>query len=84
MYHQTTADVIRNTLDTLVAAVPCGIPAVVIYTLWRCTVALKRAEVEVHSPYKVKTAAAVEVVVLDKTGTLTASLVSHAQFCLVA
>lgn len=76
VHHQRTSDVVRNVLDTLVAAVPIGIPAVIIYSMWRCVVALRHNDIEMHRAAKIKTAAAVEVVVLDKTGTLTDNLVS--------
>ena len=74
-YPVRTADVVRRVVDTLIAAVPTGIPTIICFSLVRCVAALKRVDVNVHSVAAVKTAAAVEAVIFDKTGTLTGNLV---------
>lgn len=68
--------VMRHVIDMLIAAVPVPISTVLIFSLFRCVVRLKRQHIEVLQTTKIKAAAAVEVVVFDKTGTLTGSLVS--------
>ena len=67
--------VIRCLLNAVVAAVPTSVPAVLVFSLSRCGLILRPQDIHVHISTKVKTAAAVEVVVFDKTGTLTGSIV---------
>lgn len=74
-YPVKTAAVVRRVIDTFIAAVPTGIPTIIIFSLGRCVAVLKGGDVEVHQALAVKAAAAVEAVVFDKTGTLTGSLV---------
>lgn len=71
-----TASVIQHVGDTLVAAAPTGICTVIITSLCRCVADLKRQGISVQDTKKIKTAAAVNTVVVDKTGTLTGSMVS--------
>ena len=72
----STAPVIKHVADTLIASFPTGIPTVVIFSLFRCTSVLQRREMVVLNTGKIKTAAAVQIVALDKTGTLTGNLVT--------
>ena len=71
----SAATVGQHVADMLIAAAPTGIPTVIISSLFRGVHAMKKHGIAVHSTPKIKTAAAVEVVVLDKTGTLTGSVV---------
>ena len=42
------SSIIERVADVFVAAVPTGVPAVISFGLFRCTVALKRKDIEVH------------------------------------
>ena len=77
-YPVSTAPVIKHVADTLIASFPTGIPTVVVFSLFRCVNALKRHEVSVLDSGKIKTAAVVQIITLDKTGTLTGNLVTPA------
>lgn len=70
------ATVINHVGATLVGAAPTGIPTVIITSILRCVTELEKHGITVQSTLKIKDAAAVEVVVLDKTGTITGSVVS--------
>ena len=70
------SNVVQHVGDALVAASPTGMPTLIITSLWRCFIDLKKQGIMVQSSLKIKTAAAVELVVFDKTGTLTGSMVS--------
>ena len=77
------ATVINHVGGTLVAAAPTGIPTVIITSILRCVTDLEKHGITVQSTLKIKDAAAVEVVVLDKTGTITGSVVSCCSLYLV-
>ena len=70
-----TASVITHVGDFLVSLVPTGIPAMLNFSLTRCTLNLKKEQVAVLQTARIKTVADTEVVVFDKTGTLTGNLV---------
>lgn len=67
--------VVQHVVDVFIAAVSPAIPTIQICTLLRCVVNLKQHSLAVLHTAKVKTAAAVDVVVFDKTGTLTGNVV---------
>ena len=74
-HEQSTAQVIRRVISNVIAAFPPAIPTVIVLTLSRCGVVLRQQQIHVHYSSKVKTAAVAQVLVLDKTGTLTGQIV---------
>lgn len=76
-YPHSPSSVFQHVGATIVAAAATGIPTVVITSILRCVTELQTHNITMQNNLKVKAAAAVEVVVLDKTGTLTGSVVSH-------
>ena len=71
------ADIMHRVVDVFIAAVPTGIPTVLIFSLGTRIKMLKSKQIDILAVDKLKTAAAVEVVCMDKTGTLTSTVVSH-------
>lgn len=67
----------HRVVDVFIAAVPTGIPTVLIFSLGTRIKMLKSKQIDILAVDKLKTAAAVEVVCMDKTGTLTSTVVSH-------
>lgn len=82
-YAHDAATSVQQVADVFIAAAPTGVPTLVIMSAYRCVLELKRKDIMVQNTIKVKTAAAVEVVVFDKTGTLTSSVVRHLLTCLM-
>ena len=74
-HEQSTAQVVRRVISNVIAAFPPAIPTVIVLTLSRCGVVLRQQQIHVHYSSKVKTAAVAQVLVLDKTGTLTGQIV---------
>ena len=74
-HEQNVTMVVRRLIYTVIAAVPPTLPAVLIVCLFRCGIVLRQQHIHLQHSTKIKTAAATEVLVLDKTGTLTASQV---------
>ena len=74
-HEQSVTMVVRRLINAVIAALPPTVPAVLIVCLFRCGIVLKLQQIHVHHSTKVKTAAATQVLVLDKTGTLTGSQV---------
>lgn len=74
-------NVVQHVVDVFIATVSPVIPTIQICTLLRCVVNLKQHSLAVLHVAKVKTAAAVDVVVFDKTGTLTGNVVSFLEDC---
>ena len=73
----SSSSVFQHVGASFVAAAATGSPTVIITSMLRCVRELQRHGVTMQNNLKVKAAAAVEVVVLDKTGTLTGSVVSY-------
>ena len=67
---------VLRAFDTLLLVVPIGAPTVVAFANGACVLKLKQKAIDVLSPAKLRSAAAVSVVCFDKTGTLTGSVVS--------
>ena len=79
--HPHGADsVIQHVADVFIAAVSPAIPTIQICTMLRCVVNMKQHSLAMLQIAKVKTSAAVDVVVFDKTGTLTGNVVSSLGF----
>ena len=77
--HHDPREVVERVVNVLVAAVPTGLATVLIFTLGTCVKKLRRQQIDLLQPEKIKTIADVEVVCFDKTGTLTRSVVSLAE-----
>lgn len=75
-HHRGAEDTILRTVDVFIAAVPTGIPTVLVFSLGTRVRQLKHKKIDVLQVDKIKTAAATEVVCFDKTGTLTSTVVS--------
>lgn len=75
--HEHSAEhAVQHVVDVFIATVSPTIPTIQICTLLRCVVNLRQRSLAVLQTAKVRTAAAVDVVVFDKTGTLTGNVVS--------
>ena len=75
-YHYSLEDTARRVVAVFIAAVPTGIPTVLVFALGARIRGLKRCHIDVLQPDKIKTVATTEVCCFDKTGTLTGSVVS--------
>ncbi|KAL0021224.1 hypothetical protein WJX79_004043 [Trebouxia sp. C0005] len=73
-HHPSNAYIAKRLLDMLIAAAPTGVPTVTTFALGRCMRQLGRRRIDVLRPEKIKNLADVQVVCLDKTGTLTGSV----------
>lgn len=80
-YHDSLGDSARRVVDVFIAAVPTGIPTVLVFSLGTRIQGLKRCQIDVLQPDKIKTAATTELCCFDKTGTLTSSVVSCLLSC---
>lgn len=67
---------VDRVINVFIAAAPTGAPTVVVAALAYCILHLRRQDLQVLMPEKIKTIADVEVVCFDKTGTLTGTTVS--------
>ena len=76
-FQQGPKKVFVRLVDVFIAAVPTGLATVLIFSLGVCVRKLRRQQIDILQPEKIKTIADVEVVCFDKTGTLTGSVVSH-------
>lgn len=75
-YSPGAQDATLRTVDVFIAAVPTGIPTVLVFSLGTRIRQLKRKKIDILQVDKIKIAAATEVVCFDKTGTLTTTVVS--------
>ena len=82
-HHSKPEDAVHRTMDVFIAAVPTGIPTVLVFSLGTRIRMLKHKKIDVLQVDKIKTAAATEVVCFDKTGTLTSTVVSLTSACTV-
>ena len=82
-HHSKPEDAVHRTVDVFIAAVPTGIPTVLVFSLGTRIRMLKHKKIDVLQVDKIKTAAATEVVCFDKTGTLTSTVVSLTSACTV-
>ena len=73
---QPVKEAFKALVVTIIAAVPVGAPTVILAANGACMHRLRRQQIDVLNPAKLKTIADVRVVCFDKTGTLTGSVVS--------